>query len=230
VYALKPETPEELLLEYVIAFATAGVGTYLSKVAKVRKLRKVLSASHKRLLEAARKPGLPSIKIGSLGEIAFEAHMRAEGAIVIQTQYGGQEIRGIGKVLEKGFDRGLIWPGGKNTRVVIAEVKHAGKAVSYDDLTALGSRYKTTLLKNKQVFIERIEETLKGERKLYPGMTAKDLEKHRLSLETALGKLRSDDFEIMIAVKDRTKADDALIDLLKSDFPGKKITIFKQEP
>jgi hypothetical protein len=156
--------------------------------------------------------------------------MRAEGAIIIQTQYGGQEIRGIGKALEKGFDRGLIWPGGKNTRVVIAEVKHASKAVSYDDLTAIGSRYKRTLLKNKEVFIERIQETLKGERKLYPGMTAKDLEKHRLSLETALEKLKSDDFEIMLAVKDRTKADDALIDLLKSDFPGKKVTIFEQEP
>jgi hypothetical protein len=223
IKALGPESPEELLLNYVLAAATAAVGTWASKALKARKLRKVLTESSERLLKAA-DDAKATFKIGSLGELTFEARMRAEGAIIIKTQYGTRE--GV----MKGFDRGLIFGKGKDAKVVIAEVKHwETKEIAYKDLTALGSNYKETLMKNKRVFTDKLENILAGKEKLHVGMSPEELEKHRPALEAALDKLKKDDFEIMIAVKDKSKLQSGLLNELTNAFPGKKITIIEQE-
>ena len=202
VRALGPDSPEELLLEYVLAFATAGVGTYIRNAIRLRRIYKW----KKHWLAAARKSGAAK-KIGNVAETLNKARRITAGEKILTSNRG-----------RRGFDL-LSYAGeGKEAKLLIDEVKDISGKVGYGRFKTLGADWSDEIRNAIGWADDALKENLSKKK-----ITAE-------TFETLRKQLLEREFTVRIVPgTEETIVTDEILEMIRKDIPRAKVLLYPLE-
>jgi hypothetical protein len=211
IYALKPQTPEELLLDFALGLLS-GAASGLIKVARQSaKIRRASFAAFQRktsrLLEVAKKEGFPVGRVaqGRAGELA--ARWELSHTYGYRTVRSGQYWQGSAK---KGFDMFAVRGKGKSARLALCPTQNLGeaKAVVTRKLSelGLGPGGRTNFLQNAAELENRIKSLAK-------------VEIDEETCQALLRQLKDEMFDIFVCVRDKSQVGEKVLDAIRQAFP-----------